>query len=194
MKSCASMVLTLSNPFIQDFPREWGPYIYEDIEDVVSVALGKTLENEFSTYDDTKQSIRVSFYCIAEHVALDVPKHGWYKARKMEECFEQDRLEEKPERLVLAGSAAKGVDSKKATKQANDLEIVLKTLPDDQRRIVMADAICRDGNASNGFLADELGIPAAATSAFTEEEPMQRSGKEMKKLGHDIPEPTRDKP
>ena len=196
-ESALDEILRLYGPDIIEslysrFSKRMGALRYEDIEDVVSVALGK-LWKARSTYDDTKQSIRVWSYCIAEHVALDVPKHGWYKARKIEECFEQDRLEEKPERLVPAGSAAKGVDSKKATKQANDLEIVLKKLPDDQRRIVMADATCRDGNASNGFLADELGIPAAHVRVYRGRA-YATIRKEMKKLGHDIPEPTKDKP
>ena len=30
----------------------------------------------------------------------------------------------------------------------------------------MADATCRDGNASNEFLADELGIPAAHVRVY----------------------------
>jgi len=57
----------------------------------------------------------------------------------------------------------------------------------------MADATCRDGNASNEFLADELGIPAAHVRVYRGRA-YATIRKEMKKLGHDIPEPTKDKP
>jgi len=80
-ESALDEILCLYGPDIIEslysrFSKRMGALRYEDIEDVVSVALGK-LWKARSTYDDTKQSIRVWFYCIAEHVALDVPKHGW---------------------------------------------------------------------------------------------------------------------
>src|SRR6266481_28394 len=51
---------------------------YEDIEDVVSIAL-RRLWDARADYDDTKQSLRVWFYCIAENAAKDVLKHAWHK-------------------------------------------------------------------------------------------------------------------
>jgi len=72
-ESALDEILRLYGPDIIEslysrFSKRMGALRYEDIEDVVSVALGK-LWKARSTYDDTKQSIRVWSYCIAEHVA-----------------------------------------------------------------------------------------------------------------------------
>ncbi len=172
--------------------KRMGVLRYEDIEDAVSVALEKLWNARF-TYDDGKQSIRVWHYCIAEHVAMDVLKHGWYKARNLEENVGQDRLEEKPDGVSTSSPVPKTAESRKASKEASDLEAVLNTLPDDHRRIVMADATCRDDKASNEFLADELGIPAAHVRVYRKRA-YATIRKEMRKLGHEIPEPTKGKP
>jgi RNA polymerase sigma factor (sigma-70 family) len=173
------------------FTKRLGVLRYEDIEDAVSVALGK-LWNARADYDDSKQSIRAWFYKIAERVALDILKHGWYKARRLEENRGQDQLEETPDRVEGNGASTKGGETKKTAKQASDLEFVLKKLPDAQRVIVMSDAACRDGNASNEHLADELGIPAANVRVYRGRA-YATIRKELRKLGHDIPEPTKDK-
>jgi RNA polymerase sigma factor (sigma-70 family) len=173
------------------FTKRLGVLRYEDIEDAVSIALGK-LWKARAKYDDSKQSIRAWFYKIAERVALDVLKHGWYKARDLEENLGQDRLEETPGRVETNGASTKGGDAKKTAKEASDLQIILNKLSDAQRAIVMADAACRDGNASNEHLADELGIPAANVRVYRGRA-YATIRKELRKLGHDIPEPTKDK-
>jgi len=77
---------------------------------------------------------------------------------------------------------------KKLSKEAADLEKALSKLSDEQRTIVMADAASRDGVASNEFLEDELEIPAAHVRVYRGRAyTMLR--KEMKRLGHNIPEP-----
>jgi RNA polymerase sigma factor (sigma-70 family) len=174
------------------FFKRMGALKYEDIEDAVSVALGK-LWDARATYDDTKQSIRVWFYCIAEHAAMDVLKHGWYKARKLEDNVGQDRLEQEPQHTAPSDPPPKGRYSRQTEKEGSDLRSVVHKLPDVQRTIVLADAACSDGNASNEFLADELGIPAAHVRVYRGRA-YATIRKEMRKLGHEIPEPTKGKP
>jgi RNA polymerase sigma factor (sigma-70 family) len=174
------------------FSRRMGVLKYEDIEDAVSVALRK-LWDARSTYDDGKQSIRVWLYCLADHVALDVLKHNWYKARKLEENIGQDRLLEKPDQVATVKHDPKAPESRRLAKEANDLELVVNKLSETHRKIVMADASCREDKASNEFLADELGIPAANVRVYRGRA-YSTIRKEMRKLGYDIPEPTKGKP
>ena len=154
------------------FTKRMGVLRYEDIEDAVSVALGR-LWNARADYDDSKQSLRVWLYCIAEHVALDVLKHGWYKARRLEKNIGQDRLEEKTAGDTTIAQSPTGNRRQQQSKEESDLQTILTKLPDAQRKIVMADSACPDGYASNEFLADELEIPARM-SASTGAVPMQR--------------------
>ena len=174
------------------FTKRMGVLRYEDIEDAVSVALGR-LWNARADYDDSKQSLRVWFYCIAEHVAMDVLKHGWYKARRLEKNSGQYRLEEKTAGDTTIPESPQGNEKRKQSKKESDLQTVLNKLPDDQRKIVMADSACRDGYASNEFLADELGIPAAHVRVYRDRA-YATIRREMRKLGHEIPEPKKDKP
>src|ERR1700687_5557771 len=71
-------ILRLYGPDITEtlhkkFNLHRGVLTYEDIEDVVVIALHR-LWNARKNYDDKKQSLRVWFYCIAENVARDVKK------------------------------------------------------------------------------------------------------------------------
>jgi hypothetical protein len=66
-------------------------------------------------------------------------------------------------------------------------------LSETHRKSVMADASCREDKASNEFLADELGIPAANVRVYRGRA-YSTIRKEMRKLGYDIPEPTKGKP
>ncbi len=165
---------------------------YEDIEDVVSIGL-RRLWDARADYDDAKQSLRVWFYCIAENAAKDVLKHGWHKARQLERNQGQDCLDEKPDCNVLAAASLKGSEKRKASKEATDLEKIVNKLSDTYRKIVMADAASPDGVASNEFLADDLGIPAAHVRVYRPRA-YAMIRKEMKKLGHEIPELTKDRP
>src|SRR4051794_6474491 len=112
------------------FTKRMGVLKYEDIEDAVSVALRK-LWDARASYDDTKQSIRVWFYCLAEHVALDVLKSGWYKARKLEDNVGQELLEANPQQLAPADPAPKAGSSRKMEKEASDLRGVVYKLSEN---------------------------------------------------------------
>jgi DNA-directed RNA polymerase sigma subunit (sigma70/sigma32) len=78
-----------------------------------------------------------------------------------------------------------------ASKEATDLERIVNKLSDEQQKIVMADRWSRDGIASNEFLADELGIPAAHVRVYRCRA-YAKIRREMRKLGHDIPEPRKE--
>jgi RNA polymerase sigma factor (sigma-70 family) len=160
---------------------------YEDIEDVVSIAL-RRLWDARADYDDTKQSLRVWLYCIAENVAKDVLKHGWHKARQLERHPGQDWFQEKQDHTCPDPGKPRAKEKRKATKEAADLETGLNKLSEEQRKIVMADAASPDGTASNEFLADELGIPAAHVRVYRGRA-YATLRREMKRLGYDIPEP-----
>ena len=147
------------------FTERLGLLRYEDIEDVVSIALWR-LWDARTSYDDTKQSLRVWFYSIAENVAKDVLKHGWHKARRIERNPGQEWLEQTQDHTRPVPASPKGKKSGKEKKKATDLDDVLSQLPEAQHKIVMADSASRDGNASNEFLADELGIPAAHVRVY----------------------------
>jgi len=156
---------------------------YEDIEDVVAIAIHRVWEAR-KQYDDTKQSLRVWFYCIAENVAKDVLKCGWHRAMRLERTNRQDWLDEKPDRSAPDSGPRTGAE-KKESKALADLQEVVSSLPDDQRRIVLADAAARDDVASSDFLADELGIPAAHIRVYRGRA-MEKIRKEMRRRGHDI--------
>lgn len=166
---------------------------YEDIEDVVSIALHRLWEAR-ADYNDRKQKLRVWLYCIAENVAKDVLKHGWHKAWRLERNPGSDWLDEKQDHSCPdPATPPSGKEKRAQSKLAADLEKSLNKLSHDYRVIVLADAEARDGKASNDFLADELGIPAAHIRVYR---PRAYAAlrKEMKKLGHDIPEPRKDTP
>jgi RNA polymerase sigma factor (sigma-70 family) len=189
---------------LEEILRRYGPAIFqtlhdrfvtrmrllrnEDIEDVVSIALNR-LWNARADYDDNDQTLRVWFYCIAQNAAKDVLKFGWHKARQLERNRDIEWLDEKQDHS--SPNPAKPPDEKKKrakTKGATDLEAVMNRMSHEQRTIVMADAAARDGQASNEFLSDELGIPAAHVRVYR---PRAYAfiRKEMRKLGHEIPEP-----
>lgn len=160
---------------------------YEDMEDVVSIALQRLWKARLC-YDSKKQSVRVWLYCISENVAKDVFKHGWHKARKLEQYPGQESMEEKPADHCPSSAERAEPDSKTASKEAVDLGAALAKLPDDQRKIVMADAASPDGTASNAFLEAELDIPAPHVSVYRGRA-YATLRKEMKRLGHNIPDP-----
>lgn len=160
---------------------------YEDIEDVVSIALRRLWDARLD-YDSEKQSVRVWFYCIAENVAKDVFKRGWHKARRLELHPGQDRLEEEPAKSCPSTADPSDNERKQPSKEAADLEKALSKLSNEQRTIVMADAASRDGTASNEFLEDELDIPAAHVRVYRGRA-YATLRKELKRLGHNIPEP-----
>lgn len=158
---------------------------YEDIEDVVSIAIHRVWDAR-KQYDDKKQSLRAWFFCIADNVAKDVLKSGWQQARRLERNPGKDWLEESPVCAAPEPQAETKVEKRRESKRLQDLAAVVKRLPEVQRRILLADAATRDEVASSEVLADELDVPAAHVRVYRSRG-LATVRKEMKKLGHDVP-------
>lgn len=187
-ESALEEILRLYGPDIAEilhkkFTLHRGVLTYEDIEDVIVIAL-RRLWDARKSYDDKKQSLRVWFYCIAENVAKDVKKLGWHKASKLERHPGKDWLEDNPKCAVP--EPAEAADEKEESKEMRDLRTVVNKLPDVQRRIVLADSVSRDDVASSADLAADLGIPVAYVKVYRQRA-MATIRKEMRKLGHNIP-------
>jgi RNA polymerase sigma factor (sigma-70 family) len=185
-------ILRLYGPDILDtlhnkYTKRMGVLRYEDIEDVVSVALGR-LWDARADYDDSKGPLRAWFYRIADNLAMDVRKHGWYKARRLERNVGQDHIQEAAGVPPVSQEPQDRDAKRKQSKEESDIQLVLSKLPEAQRTIVMADSASRDGQASNELLADELGIPAAHVRSYRPRA-YATIRREMRKLGHEIPEP-----
>jgi RNA polymerase sigma factor (sigma-70 family) len=161
-----------------------GVLTYEDIEDVVIIAL-KRLWDARASYDDSKGTLRAWLYCIADNVAKDQKKLGWEKARKLEWRPGKDWMEQSPK---CAAPEQAEAESEKAeqSKESRDLRTVVNNLPDVQRRIVLADSVAREDVAASADLAADLGIPVAYVKVYRQRA-MATIRREMKRLGHQIP-------
>jgi RNA polymerase sigma factor (sigma-70 family) len=134
-----------------------------DIDDVLAIAIYRVWVAR-RQYDAAKGSLRVWFFRIAENAARDVLRHGWHKAR---------RLEVTEQRISLASLAAPQTNGKPASRPSRGsselkaaLREILDGLPEAQRRIIAADALCREGVASSQHLADELKLSEASIRVY----------------------------
>ena len=138
-----------------------------DLEDVLASALFRVWQHR-NRYDSTLASLRVWFFRIAENLARDVLKHGWHKARQLELNVEPTVLA-----MLLDQRPTTGSDDEQSERAMPQLRIpvdqlreVLALLPDNQRRIVLADADSPDGQVASQSLADELGITPATVRVY----------------------------
>lgn len=140
-----------------------------DIDDVLSIALFR-LWRARERYDAAKGSLRLWFFRIAENAARDVLRHGWHKARRLEvsgtgiEAVARQSAEGNGRPPARPGALAS--DSKTTCELKTALREILDRLPEAQRRIVLADACCRDGVASSQHLASELNLSAASVRVY----------------------------
>jgi RNA polymerase sigma factor (sigma-70 family) len=161
-----------------------GALAYEDIEDVVIIAL-KRLWYARASYDDKEQTLRAWFYCIADNVAKDAKKLGWDKARKLEWRPGKDWMEQSP-KCAAPEPAEAEAEAAEELQELKDLRMVVNNLPDVQRRIVLADSVAREGVAASADVAADLGIPVAYVKVYRARA-MATIRKEMRRLGHQIP-------
>ncbi len=155
---------------------------YEDIEDVVIVALHR-LWDARASYDDRRATLRAWFYCIADNVAKDVKKLGWDKARKLEWRPGKEWLEQSPKCVAPEPAEA---EEEEESRGMRDLRTVVNNLPDVQRRIILADSVAREDVAPSADVAADLGIPVAYVKVYRQRG-MATIRREMRKLGHNIP-------
>ncbi len=139
-----------------------------DFEDVLAAALFRIWQHR-ARFDPSLASLRVWFFRIAENMARDVLKHGWHKARQLELSTEPTQLAEAADRRRANGeSGTEAVDGELPTLRV-PLELLrelLAELPENQRRIVLADADSRDGVVASHDLASELGIPPSTVRVY----------------------------
>ena len=136
----------------------------EDIEDVVIIALTR-LWKARGRFDAAKASLRTFLFRIADNVARDVLKSGWYRARKLEVWLDE-RLFSAPASGEQAGAASPRQDNPPPSELVQDLRAILERLPDAYRTIILADACAPGQVASARFLSQELQIPSGAVRVY----------------------------
>lgn len=130
-----------------------------DADDVLVVALQRVWQHR-ARFDSARGSLRAWFFRIADHTARDWLKRGWQKARLLETTPEDDFWE----RIECPGGRAVPTVHPSTRDMVRGL---IDALPEVQRRIVWADALCPDGGpASSDWLAEELGIPAGTVRVY----------------------------
>jgi RNA polymerase sigma factor (sigma-70 family) len=138
-------------------PRYRGGLTPSDIDDVVATASHRLWRHraEFSKL----RSPRAWFVRIADNVARDVLRYGWQKARQLEVAAEKSYLESFP---PTAQVEAAEIDPQLVEK----IRVAVERLPENQRKIIWADALSRDGNIPAEDLARELGIPPGTVRVY----------------------------
>lgn len=138
-----------------------------DFEDVLGAALFRVWQHRLR-FDPSLASLRVWLFRIAENIARDVLKHGWHKARQLELSLEPSHLAMTVDRRAIDHNAPVEAD-----RNAPELRIspallreLLALLPENQRRIVLADADSPDGQVASQQLATELGIPPSTVRVY----------------------------
>ena len=138
-------------------PRYRGGLTPADIDDVVATASHRLWKHraEFSKL----RSPRAWFVRIADNVARDVLRYGWQKARQLEIAAEKAYLE--------SFSPAEEIETPEIDPQlVEKIRTAVEALPENQRKIIWADALSRDGNIAAEDLARELGIPAGTVRVY----------------------------
>ena len=138
-----------------------------DFEDVLAAALFRMWQHRVR-FDPKLASLRVWFFRIAENLARDVLKHGWHKARQLETSTAPQLLAEAIDKRPNGESDSAADDGELPTLRVPSelLRELLALLPENQRRIVLADADSRDGLVASHDLANELGIPPATVRVY----------------------------
>lgn len=148
--------------------RYSGRLVPTDYEDVLAAALYRVWQHR-TRFDPALASLRVWFFRIAENIARDVLKHGWHKARQLETSIETARLETAFDRHSMSHEIdddSEDVSRSTLRIPIEELRALLARLPDQQRRIVLADADSPDGLVSSQSLAKELSIPASTVRVY----------------------------
>ena len=145
-----------------------GPLTATDFKDVLAAALFRMWQHR-ARFDPVQASLRVWFFRIAENLARDVLRHGWHKARQLELSTEPLLLAEAVDRRRPNGeSDLDALEGELPVLRVPPelLRELLALLPENQRRIVLADADSRDGVVASHDLASELGIPPSTVRVY----------------------------
>ncbi len=171
-----------------------GPLTATDFEDVLAAALFRMWQHR-ARFDPAQASLRVWFFRIAENLTRDVLKHGWHKARQLELSTEPLLLAEAVDRRRPNGEAdLDALEGELPVLRVPPelLRELLALLPENQRRIVLADADSRDGVVASHKLASELGIPASTVRVYRRRalERLRREIEQREVAAPSIPSPT----
>jgi RNA polymerase sigma factor (sigma-70 family) len=153
-----------------------------DIDDVLSIGLFRLWQSR-SRFDQGKGSLRVWFFRIVDNAARDVLRLGWQRARQLEVSTEPVAL------ASVVDHRDNGRETKNASgppsEQQMDIREIVASLPETQRRIVLADALARDDIACSQRLAEDLGIPAATVRVYRKRA-LDKVRAELKRRSHDL--------
>jgi len=136
----------------------------EDIEDVVLIAMAR-LWKARDRFDAARASLKTFLFRIADNVARDVLKSGWYRARNLEVWLDEN-LVAGPKRNEQAAVASEEQGQSPPSEIVRDLRTILDQLPDAYRTIVLADACAPGRVASAEFLSQELQIPVDTVRVY----------------------------
>jgi len=136
----------------------------EDIEDVVIIATAR-LWKARDRFDAERASLKTFLFRIADNVARDVLKSGWFRARNLEVWLDE-RLFARPETGEQREEASETRGESSPSGVVKVLRAILDRLPDVYRTIILADACAPGRVASAEFLSQELQIPAGAVRVY----------------------------
>jgi RNA polymerase sigma-70 factor, ECF subfamily len=165
-----------------------GPLTATDFEDVLAAALFRMWQHR-ARFDPTLASLRVWFFRIAENMARDVLRHGWHKARQLELSTEPTQLAEVIDRRRQNAESIVGGEDDSSLAHIippAQLRELLALLPENQRRIVLADADSRHGVVASHDLAKELGIPPSTVRVYRRRA-LERLRREIEQRGLAVP-------
>lgn len=148
-----------------------------DIDDILSTALVELWKLR-SQFDPKKGSLRATFFRIADHVALDLMRHGWHKARRREVSLHD----------IYPAKSADEAGSSEVEKPPIEQHMrqIVDSLPEAYRYIILADACARDRVASTALLAQELDIPEGTVRVYRSRA-MASIRTELRRLGYSLP-------
>ena len=165
--------------------RKYGVLNSHDVDDILSAALAKLWQLR-DRFDPAKGSLRASFFRIADHLAHDLMRHGWYKARRREVSLHDIHP------FLAATTPAKQQDPETELSELEGpaiqlhLRQIVDSLPEAYRYIILADACARDRVAAAAFLARELDIPEGTVRVYRNRA-MATIRVELSRLGYSIP-------
>jgi RNA polymerase sigma factor (sigma-70 family) len=163
-----------------------------DIDDVVIIALTR-LWTVRHRYEREKSSLKTFFFRIADNVARNVLKCGWYQARILEVDLNDrhvvpgtvvsDAGDDSSDAGVVCGA---GVGPQGNSQLLEDLRTIIDELPENYRRIILADGCSPDRVASAELLSQELQIPAGTVRVYRNRA-MNAIRVSLQKLGYKLP-------
>lgn len=135
-----------------------------DVDDVMAIAVERVWRNR-DKFDSAKGGLKAWFFRIADNVARDVLRVGWFKARRLEVAVEQGALDGLAARESFPAETAEEPAGKDSSLRTLLLEL-LAELPEAQRRILWADALSSSGPVPTVDLARELKLSRGTVRVY----------------------------